>query len=132
VSTSFGKEYKLCSKLLIDELFEHGEQLKCYPFFVRYKVSELDEDVPFQVVFSAPKKKFKRAHERSRIKRISREAFRLNKAEFELYLKSQNKQLALFVVYTAPAEISFDELNKSVRKMQKKLTEILTKNEVSN
>ncbi len=122
---TFGKEYKLCSKRIIDAVFDQGEQVKAYPYIARYLITGLPEPVAFQVVFSAPKRTFRKAHERNRIKRLARETFRLNKSELEMYLKNQNKQLALFLVYTAPKEVSFAENQKAMSKLQKKIIDTI-------
>lgn len=96
----FGKEYKLCSRKIIDGLFSEGEGIKSYPFMLRYQITNLPKDIPFQIVITAPKRNFKRAVDRNRIKRLMREVFRKNKHELEEYLKESNQQLALFIMYT--------------------------------
>ena len=118
---SFGKKHKLCSRTTINEVFDSGEQLKFFPYVVRYKEASLSDNMPFQVVFSAPKRIFRKAHERNRVKRICREAFRLNKHELQEYLEDNNKQLALFVVYTSKKELEHNDLQKRTTKLFQQL-----------
>ncbi|MFT6244429.1 MAG: ribonuclease P protein component, partial [Crocinitomicaceae bacterium] len=80
---SFGKAYKLCSKKLIDEVFESGVTVKSYPLIAKYKKVDLKNDAPFQMVISAPKRTFKNAFQRNRIKRLCKEAIRMNKQILE-------------------------------------------------
>lgn len=116
-----GKEQTLRSKKIIAELFESGERIKSFPFIAICKEVEFPDSSSIKWVFSAPKKKFRKATERNRIKRICREAIRLNKKELELNLSKQNKQLAVFLVYTSANEISHEELQKKTRKLMNTL-----------
>jgi ribonuclease P protein component len=119
----FGKKYKLCSKKAIDLIFEKGSTVKEFPFVLRFVEFENEEKVPFQMVISAPKKIFKSAVKRNRIKRICREAVRLNKDELESYCLANKKQLALFLIYTDQSELKAEILNRKIRKVFKKLIE---------
>ena len=93
---SFGKEYKLCSKKLIDSLFAEGKSVKAFPFTLFFLLHENSENVPFQLVISAPKRINRHAHDRNRIKRIVREAIRKNKFILEDFLTETNQQLASY------------------------------------
>lgn len=78
MSFTLGKSDKLKSKKLIQQLFEEGESMKQYPIRLRYiKVKDVDYNI--RVGFSVPKRNFKSAVDRNRIKRLMREAYRLNK-----------------------------------------------------
>jgi ribonuclease P protein component len=127
----FGKKYKLCSRKTIETLFQEGKQVRSFPFIVYWKEAVLSEAVPFQLVFSAPKRSFRRAHDRNKIKRLLRETFRNKKEELELTLITQQKQIALFVIYAHKEELPFAELLVQTEKLIKKLsTEII--NNTSN
>lgn len=123
----FGKKYKLCSDKQIQLVFDSKSSLKAYPFVVHYAQIELNSDVPFQVTVSAPKRIFKKAHDRNRIKRLLREAIRQNKLILETFLKENKKQVALFMIYTAREELPFELLQK---KMKQLLNQII--NELSD
>jgi ribonuclease P protein component len=116
-----GKNYKLCSKTTIQSLFDSGTSIKSYPFIALFKEVEFETEIPFKVVFSAPKRTFRKAVQRNAIKRKSKEAFRLNKNILESYLKANNKQIALFLVYSTPEEFDHIILQKKINKLFDKI-----------
>ena len=120
----FGKEYKLCSKKLIDQVFTHGSTVKQYP--LRLIFEEIPEtyliNTPFQIVFAVPKKKIRAANDRNYIKRLLREIFRKNKAELEEKLKIKNKKLALFLIYSEKETLEYSVLEKKTLKLLQQLT----------
>lgn len=117
---TFGKRYSLRGKKHIDRIFSEGIRVSSFPYLAIVHPSQFEDGIPFKVVFSAPKKKFKRAVQRNRIKRICREAIRTHKIPLEEFLLNGNKQLAVFLVYTATEEIPYDLL-------QKKTSQLVTK-----
>lgn len=121
MSYDLGKKYKLCSHVIIEDVFSTGELIKSYPFVARFKLTELPKQVPFQLVFSAPKRTFRKAYQRNKVKRLCKEAFRKHKDELELVLAKSNKQLALFLVFTSRDQISLGVLEKRIQKLIKKL-----------
>ena len=76
---SFPKEEKLKSKKLINQLFAEGESVSSFPIKLIYLQAELPSDVSIQAGVTVPKKNFKSAVKRNRIKRLLRESYRLNK-----------------------------------------------------
>jgi ribonuclease P protein component len=60
-------------------------------------------------MFSAPKKKFRKAVTRNRLKRLMREAFRKNKHELYDFLHAEKKNIHLSIVFTGNADISYAE-----------------------
>jgi ribonuclease P protein component len=118
----FGKAYKLGSRKTIGSLFKEGKQLRSYPFTVYMHEFNNSENVPFQLVFSAPKRAFKRAHDRNYIKRLMRETFRKKKLILEDELTKQQKQLALFVIYTPRELPKYADLLHQTEKLLVKIT----------
>jgi ribonuclease P protein component len=129
MNNTFGKKYKLCSPILIEEVFASGDQLKNYPFVARTKLVKLPKNVSLQVVFSAPKRTFRKAFQRNRIKRICKEAFRKNRHELETFLTNSDKQLALFLVYTAREEVTMEVLEQRTKKLIQKIITQLEKDD---
>lgn len=121
IMEKFGKVYKLCSRKVIGSLFKEGKQLRSYPFAVHYNLQALDTPVSFQVVLSAPKRNFKRAHDRNYIKRLLREAMRKEKGELEEWLKQENKQLALFILYNQRDMPDYHAVEKGMQKLLAKI-----------
>ncbi len=121
MSENFGKAYKLCSRKTIGRLFKEGKQLRAYPLSISYLEVDNSEKVPFQVVISAPKRQFKRAHDRNYVKRLVKEVLRKEKQPLEELLISSGKQLALFIVYTNKEVLTYPELEKCAKKLVGKL-----------
>ena len=90
-----------------------------YPLRWIWKEAVLPENVPAQVAFSVSKRRFKRAVDRNRVKRMMREAYRLNKAAFYEQLQAPR---ALVVVYIAPGIPAWAELEQAMKKSFHKLT----------
>lgn len=79
---TFGKEERLCSRTLIDRLFhkDGSRSMAAYPLRLVYMKTQDGEDIPpAQMLVSVPKRCFKRAVKRNRVKRQVREAYRKNK-----------------------------------------------------
>ncbi len=125
MNQTLGKEYKLCSQKIIQQIFEKKTTVKQFPFVLNYCETELPSEKAFQIVIAAPKRIFRKAHDRNRIKRLCRETIRKNKYILEEYLLPKEKQLALFFVYTNKEEMDYEVLFKKTEQLFKKLiTEI--------
>lgn len=92
----FPKQERLKSKKIIERLFAEGKSINAFPLKLIYLKTVLPEDVPIQVAVVAPKKHFKSAVKRNRIKRLLREAYRLNKASI---FNNTKGQFALVILY---------------------------------
>ena len=77
---TFPKEEHLCRKKLIEELFsKQGSSFGVYPLRIVWIPAPAPTTTPPQVLISVSKRTFKRAVDRNRLKRLIREAYRLNK-----------------------------------------------------
>ena len=95
----FGAEEKLKSKKIIDKLFNEGKSVSQNGFTLVYLIGELNSFYPAQAGFTVPKRHFKHAVDRNRIKRLMREAYRLNKTAFYEKLVSGKQQMAIMFVF---------------------------------
>lgn len=118
-----GKAYKLCSKKAIESIFTQKKTVKQFPFVMHYSLMELPSNKSFQFVISAPKKLFRHAHDRNRIKRLTKEVIRKNKLILEQHLTTNEQQLALFIVYTSKEELKYEVLNKKISTIFQKVIE---------
>jgi len=104
---TLGKNERLKSRKLIEQLFSEGKSFAVSPFKIFYRIisvtypnSELNpHNLQFGVGVST--KNFKRAVDRNRVKRIIREAYRLQKSELQKKMKGQKITLNIFFIYTA-------------------------------
>ena len=117
----FGKDYKLCSKKIMAAIFEKGKFEKTYPFILRYLATDLPTSKCFQVVISVPKRKFKRAVDRNRIKRVIREAVRKNKYILEQAYDEGETQMALFIIYSSNKEEPYQKVFNKIESLFQRL-----------
>lgn len=78
---TLSKEERICSQKLTDQLFTGGgsHSLSAYPLRAVFMPMATD-GVPASMLVSVPKRFFKRAVKRNRVKRQVREAYRKHKA----------------------------------------------------
>lgn len=99
----------------IETLFRSGEAFSVYPFRVVYTCTQErgPKDAPVRVGFSVPKKRMPHAVQRNRIKRLCREAWRLQK--HALYpLVPADKQMHLFFIFIGKEIPDFKESKQAV------------------
>src|SRR5687768_16996453 len=122
----FGKTEKLKSRKLVEELFARGKRLHLFPIRISYKFLPLldNEKTILQVGVSVSKRNFKKAVDRNRIKRLLREAYRLQKQELIKVLKEQEKKGYVFFIYTdkqiPPYPIVFNTMTKCLEVLKRK------------
>ena len=120
----------MCSQKIIGEIFLSGTSFLCYPLKVVWKYEELPTSFPAQVVFSVPKRLFKRAHDRNLLKRQLREVYRYQKHELYHSLELNNRKIAVMIVYIAKEKLEFGQIEgamaKVIAKLKKKLEPLQT------
>lgn len=77
---TLGKQDKLKSRKAIGQLFVEGKSVKSYPIRLVY-LPVTNDETETKVAFSVPKRNFKLAVHRNKVKRLLREAYRLQKSE---------------------------------------------------
>lgn len=113
---TLGKNEKLKSRKAISQLFTSGDSVKSFPIKMIYEISEEEYPCKIKAAFSVPKRKFKHAVDRNRIKRLMRECYRLNKHEFFIEGKSYN----VMFIYMGHKETKFQELEKKFLSLKDK------------
>ena len=121
---TYGKDEKLKRRKLINEIFETGESFPNYPFRVFYKVMDFEVDVKAQVGVSVSKRNFKHAVDRNRIKRLMREAYRLNK---HTLIDNIDQQVVVMIIYTQRKELPLELIKSKMNSTLKKLCAELEK-----
>lgn len=115
---TFRKHEHLCGQLRIQEVFRTGRGVADHPFRLIGKSMELPTNAPAQVAFSVPKKHLRRAVDRNRMKRLMREAYRLNKGRIYARLAGRTQQVAWLFVYQGkglpPWELTEQRISRSL------------------
>ena len=108
---------RLKSKKSIQELFRTGKSVKSFPFKLVYVPLEASSN-PSQIQFtvSVSKRLFKSAVDRNRIKRLVREAYRLEKPELHSAL---NESYAIMVIYISKKPLTFEISQSTMSKITK-------------
>ncbi len=119
---TFKKEERLCSKRLLDQLFKNGSSFLFYPFRITFLRVDEPATFPVQLVINVAKKRYKRAVDRNRIKRLTREVYRLQKEEL-LYshLINDGQLLLLSVQYVGKMIYDYDFFHKKMAITLKRL-----------
>ena len=116
------RKERLRSKKLIDTLFSNGDTLFVYPFKIYYQIIQNDK-TGNQFLVSVSRKKFSKAVQRNRIKRLTREAFRLHKHNLYNSLDKHNKSIIFGLIYVGDTILSFNETEQKIILILQCLTE---------
>jgi ribonuclease P protein component len=104
---TLGKIEKLKSKKRIQQLFEEGSPVAVPSLKLLYLPVEDPAAGKFKVAFAVPKKNFKSAVDRNKIKRLLREAYRLNK---EIIFNNIEGNYAFLILYLGNEIPAFADL----------------------
>lgn len=108
---SFKKIEKLKSQKLIEKLFSEGKSIAVYPLRLVYLKTSFEDPVKLKVGVSVSKRNFKKAVDRNQMKRLMREAYRLNKSK---YLNNITDQYAFMILYIGKSETDFNTISKKM------------------
>ena len=104
----------LKNKKKIELLFRLGEK-KSSGFFECRCLSSSDDEGVFRFVVVAPKKNFPRAVDRNKIKRMIREAYRINKATFYEALHSTNTHMQFALIYQLEEIVAYSVIEEKIK-----------------
>jgi ribonuclease P protein component len=124
----FGRKEKLKSRKQIEELFLNGKNFSVFPLRVTYQFVPANESM-VQVGVTAGKRYFKKAVDRNRLKRLIREAYRLQKMDLIEAVKQSGQKGFLFFMYTDKTIASFNTIKEAMDKCLKRLEKIAATNE---
>jgi ribonuclease P protein component len=124
---TLGKRERISGTKRIEQLFSAGDSFIAYPLrVVCMRRSTADEGV--SVLVSVSKRKFKRAVKRNRIKRLIREAFRLNKEPFLNICQQYGTGLDMAFLFLKNELSDFREIENAIIKAASMLNAKLKKN----
>ncbi len=117
----FRKEDKLKSRKAIEKLFSKGNNFSNFPFKVIWLPENKDNFLQAGVAVSS--RYFKKSTDRNRIKRLMREAWRLQKNKLHDRLEEQDKKMSVFILYTGkdmPAyELFYEKMGTIINRLIK-------------
>ena len=107
---TYNKHEKLKSQKTIEQLFLEGKAVSAYPLRLVY----LEHGNANKVGVSVSKRNFKKAVDRIRIKRLLREAYRLNKS---MLIDNNKAPHAFMILYTSKEMPDFELVNAKIQKL---------------
>jgi ribonuclease P protein component len=125
---TFTKDERLRSRKIIEQIIEEGKSIYISPFRFSWTLTELNTQFPIQFAIAVPKRFFKRAVDRNRIKRLVREVYRKNKSRLYALMKSRNIQCALLVVFSGKKVPVYEEVEKKFLITLQRFEETILKN----
>ena len=111
---TFNRKEKLKSKKLIEQLFAEGKAVTVFPLRLIYIKATFQDDVLVKAGVSVSKRSFKRAIDRNRIKRLLREAYRLNKPS---YFNNITTSYAFMILYIGKEQPTFSQVDTHMKRL---------------
>ena len=121
---TYNKTEKLKGKKLIEELFTNGKSISVYPLRLVFLETTFSDSVNIKTGVSVPKRNFKKAVDRIRIKRLMREAYRLNK--FGVF-NNITTQYAFMILYIGKDGTDFESVNIKMNQLFKKFNDKISR-----
>lgn len=124
-NNSYPRTEKLKSRKLIQQLFAEGKSVTVAPVKCFYLLQPPGITESIQAGVGVSARNFKKAVHRNRIKRLLREAYRLNNHSLHQVLAKNEKQVAIFILYTGKELPAFHALQKTVQGVLEKLQKVV-------
>jgi ribonuclease P protein component len=128
---TFQRHERLKSRKLTESLFKKGHSFAVFPFRVVYMTTatgfEIPEaksfkhNCPAQMGVGVGARHFKKAVDRNRIKRITREAWRVQKATLYHSLHEKKIQAAVFLIYQSKEKLDHSTISAAIQEVIQKL-----------
>ena len=117
---SFPKQYRVIKKHTVSDLFDSKNTFLVFPYKVIVHKTELT-DSSLKVLISIPKNKQKKAVDRNRLKRQTREAWRQQCVNLRDIAKQMNLTYIVGLIYVHNKKLNTQEIKKSIEKVFAKL-----------
>ena len=122
-NNKFPKSEKLCGFKAVEALFAQGKSVKSFPLKLIF-LPQPQGQAHLRILISVPKKQFKKAIARNRMKRLLREAYRLEKQAFY----GEKQPYALGIIYLWRKEMPLAELRTQIREIAQQWHAFLQEN----
>lgn len=112
---TYQKKDKLKSRKQTQNLFSNGKAIGVFPIKLIYTIEAVDTAGVLQAGVGAPTRTFRKAVQRNRVKRLLREAYRLEKPTFLTQFSLEHKRINLFFLYGNAEVLPQAEIQNKVR-----------------
>jgi len=127
------KRERLYLRESIGELFAKGRSFTAFPYRVVYLINREDNTTLSQpekqarcaMMAVAPKKRFKHAVDRNRVKRLTREAYRLQKLPLIAQLEEKRLTLEVAFLYSDSKFLTFEETHRIIGRALARLQKVI-------
>jgi ribonuclease P protein component len=122
---TLGKSERLKSRKQIEKLFSDGKSFAVFPYKVFYNTTNDQQPTASALQFGTgvSARNFKKAVDRNKIKRLTREAYRLQKKALYQLLIEKKLLLNVFFVYTGKElpeyKLVFEKVKIALQKLSK-------------
>lgn len=129
-----GKEERLRHRSLVDGLFRNGTTIYEYPLRLTWRAlgdealtAGFRDRVPprigrLQMLITVPKKKLRHAVDRVRMRRLIREAYRLNRIPLRQRAEEAGvRTVQMAFIYVHPAKMDYAAIEKKMRRLLDKI-----------
>lgn len=118
---SFHKEERLTGRDAISKLFQDGKSIVSPPLRILYELKPAGK-FPAKAGIAVPRKLYKRAVDRNRLKRMIRESYRQFKPEFYQILNRKEIKVNLMIIYQSDIIADYQKINNALIKGIKELS----------
>lgn len=122
---SLSQQERLKSRKQIETLFLQGEAFFVFPYRVRYMLNRQQPETGIRFGVSIPKRNFKKAVDRNRLKRLTRETYRLQKHKLEKVNNTPGACLHLMFYFSHKEMLTYTEIEKGMSAALKKMASIV-------
>jgi len=111
---TLGKKERLKSRTLIGQLYTQGKSVKEFPLRMVYIQTNHTSEFPAQAGFSVPKRNFKKAVHRNRLKRLLRETYRKEKC---IVYNELTKPYVFMISFIGKEALNYEEIEIKMKKL---------------
>ena len=109
---TLGKEERLKSRKLIEKLYQEGNSVKAFPLRMIFLQTQHTSNYPAQAGVSVPKRNFKLAVHRNKLKRLMREAYRLQK---NIVYDNLEEQYVFMISYLGKEMFTYHKVHEKMK-----------------
>ncbi|WP_301930557.1 ribonuclease P protein component [Ferruginibacter sp.] len=128
---TLGKQERLKSRKIIDQLFKEGKFFSVFPIRIVWQHREKTA-TSLQAGFTVSSKHFKKAVHRNRIRRLMKEAYRLQKNNLQLQVEQSDKQLVIFLMYVGKEIPEYSLITEKIKTVLSRLQKMVHEDSTAN